>query len=94
MTWYLSSPGRWLFRGSLAQALPNEAAVTGEQHRQTVKSLFPVPSNLSAIKDKALVTGLVKQTPRYSQHMALLIRYITLGVRVALIKSFPSLLME
>lgn len=69
-------------------------AVTGEQHRQTVKSLFPVSSYLTSITDKALVTGLVKQTLRYFQHMVLLIRYIILGVRIILIKSFPSLLKE
>lgn len=69
-------------------------AVIGEQPRQTVKSLFPVPSYLTSIKDKALVTGLVRQTLRYFQHMALLIRYIILGVKIMLIKSFPSLLME
>lgn len=69
-------------------------AVIGEQPRQTVKSLFPVPSYLTSIKDKALVTGLVRQTLRYFQHMVLLIRYIIPGVKIMLIKSFPSLLME
>lgn len=69
-------------------------AVSGEQHRRTVKSLFPVPSYLTSITDKVLVTGLVKQTLRYFQHMVPLIRYIILGVRIVLIKSFPSLFKE